>query len=139
MPDNFGPEKNASSWRDFFRQLENGQERYASPHRRPPETPDEGVKNVVTLLAKQQPEALAESAEQLNEIIRHIATDSVENIDRVIFDLKSVRDMLRKEGARVSREVSGYASLNQAATAAMKVIAENLKQWQERPSQNKEK
>ena len=63
----------------------------------------------------------------------------MENIDRVIFDLKSVRDMLRKEGARVSREVSGYASLNQAATAAMKVIAENLKQWQERPSQNKEK
>ena len=63
----------------------------------------------------------------------------MENIDRVIFDLKSVRDMLRKEGARVSQEVSGYASLNQAATAAMKVIAENLKQWQERPSQNKEK
>jgi len=139
MPENFGPEKNASSWRDFFRQLDNGSERYPPPHPRPPETPDQRVKNVVTLLAKQQPEAPAESAEQLNEIIRHIATDSVENIDRVIFDLKSVRDMLRKEGARVSREVSGYASLNQAATAAMKVIAENLKQWQERPSQNKEK
>ena len=135
MPDNFGPEKNASSWRDFFRQLENGPERYAPPHPRPPETPDQGVKNVVTLLAKQQPEAPAESAEQLNEIIRHIATDSVENIDRVIFDLKSVRDMLRDEGIRISREVNDYASLNQAAAAAMKVIAENLKQWKERPSQ----
>ena len=135
MPENFGPEKNASSWRDFFRQLENGPERYAPPHPRPPETPDQGVKNVVTLLAKQQPEAPAESAEQLNEIIRHIATDSVENIDRVIFDLKSVRDMLRDEGIRISREVNHYASLNQAAAAAMKVIAENLKQWKERPSQ----
>jgi len=135
MPDNFGPEKNASSWRDFFRQLENGPERYAPPHPRPPETPDQGVKNVVTLLAKQQPEAPAESAEQLNEIIRHIATDSVENIDRVIFDLKSVRDVLRDEGVRISREVNDYASLNQAAAAAMKVIAENLKQWKERPSQ----
>ena len=135
MPDNFGPEKNASSWRDFFRQLENGPERYAPPHPRPPETPDQGVKNVVTLLAKQQPEAPAESAEQLNEIIRHIATDSVENIDRVIFDLKSVRDMLRDEGIRISREVNDYASLNQAAAAALKVIAENLKQWKERPSQ----
>jgi len=135
MPDNFGPEKNASSWRDFFRQLENGPERYAPPHPRPPETPDQGVKNVVTLLAKQQPEAPAESAEQLNEIIRHIATDSVENIDRVIFDLKSVRDVLRDEGIRISREVNDYASLNQAAAAAMKVIAENLKQWKERPSQ----
>ena len=135
MPDNFGPEKNASSWRDFFRQLENGPERYAPPHPRPPETPDQGVKNVVTLLAKQQPEAPAESAEQLNEIIRHIATDSVENIDRVIFDLKSVRDVLRDEGVRISREVNDYASLNQAAAAAMKVIAENLEQWKERPSQ----
>jgi|SRR6516164_9222229 hypothetical protein len=94
MPDNFGPEKNASSWRDFFRQLENGPERYAPPHPRPPKTSDQGVKNIVTLLAKQQPEAPAESAEQLNEIIRHIATDSVENIDRVIFDLKSVRDVI---------------------------------------------
>ena len=135
MPDNFGPEKNASSWRDFFRQLENGPERYAPPHPRPPKTSDQGVKNVVTLLAKQQPEAPAESAEQLNEIIRHIATDSVENIDRVIFDLKSVRDVLRDEGIRISREVNDYASLNQAAAAAMKVIAENLKQWKERPSQ----
>ena len=135
MPDNFGPEKNASSWRDFFRQLENGPERYAPPHPRPPETPDQGVKNVVTLLAKQQPEAPAESAEQLNETIRHIATDSVENIDRVIFDLKSVRDVLRDEGVRISREVNDYASLNQAAAAALKVIAENLKQWKERPSQ----
>ena len=135
MPDNFGPEKNASSWRDFFRQLENAPERYAPPHPRPPETPDQGVKNVVTLLAKQQPEAPAESAEQLNEIIRHIATDSVENIDRVIFDLKSVRDVLRDEGVRISREVNDYASVNQAAAAAMKVIAENLKQWKERPSQ----
>ena len=135
MPDNFGPEKNASSWRDFFRQLDNGSERYPPPHPRPPETPDQRVKNVVTLLAKQQPEAPAESAEQLNEIIRHIATDSVENIDRVIFDLKSVRDILRDEGVRISREVNDYASLNQAAAAAMKVIAENLKQWKERPSQ----
>ena len=129
MPDNFG------SWRDFFRQSENSPERYAPPQRPSPETPDEGVKNVVTLLAKQQPEAPAESAEQLNEIIRHIATDSVENIDRVIFDLKSVRDVLRDEGVRISREVNDYASVNQAAAAAMKVIAENLKQWKERPSQ----
>ena len=59
----------------------------------------------------------------------------MENIDRVIFDLKSVRDMLRDEGVRISREVNDYASLNQAAAAAMKVIAENLKQWKERPSQ----
>jgi hypothetical protein len=136
MPDNFG------SWRDFFRQSENSPERYAPPQRPSPETPDEGVKNVVTLLAKQQPEAPAESisaTEHLDVMIRRIAMDSMTEIGRVIRDLENVSEMMRNEGARVSREVSGYANLNQAATAAMKVIAENLKQWKERPSQNKEK
>jgi len=124
-----------------LRPPEGGPERYAPPDRRPPETRDEGVKNVVTLLAKQQPEAPAESIsaiEHLDVMIRRIAMDSMTEIGRVIRDLENMSEMLRNEGTRVSREVSGYASLNQAATAAMKVIAESLKQWKERPSQNKE-
>jgi hypothetical protein len=123
MPENFVPER-------YRRPPEDGPEKYAPPHRRPP---DAGVANIA-----QQPEAPAESAEHLNKIFQRVATDSLENIDRVIFDLESVRDMLRKEGTRVSREVSGYANLNEAAMAAMKVIAENLEQWKERPSPNKE-
>jgi hypothetical protein len=136
MPENFDPERYAHR-----RPPEDGPERYAPPHRRPPETRDEGVKNVVTLLAKQQPETPAESisaTEHLDVMIRRIAMDSMTEIGRVIRDLENVSEMLRNEGARVSREVSGYAGLNQAATAAMKVIAESLKQWKERPSQNKE-
>src|SRR3974377_404032 len=136
MPENFDPERYAHR-----RPTEDGPERYAPPHRRPPETRDEGVKNVVTLLAKQQPEAPAESIsaiEHLDVMIRRIAMDSMTEIGRVIRDLENMSEMLRNEGTRVSREVSGYASLNQAATAAMKVIAESLKQWKERPSQNKE-
>ncbi len=43
----------------------------------------------------------------------------MEEIDRVILELQSVRDMLRKEGDRVSREVAGYASLSHAAMTAM--------------------
>jgi hypothetical protein len=92
---------------------------------------------VVTLLAKQQPDAPAAPAsatEHLDVMIRRIAMDSMTEIGRVIRDLENMSEMLRNEGARISREVSGYASLNQAATAAMKVIAESLK----RPSQNKE-
>ena len=96
---------------------------------------------MVTLLAKQQRDAPAEPAsatEHLDVMIRCIAMDSMTEIGRVIRDLENVSEMLSNEGARISREVSGYASLNQAATAAMKVMAESLKQWQERPSQNKE-
>jgi hypothetical protein len=115
-----------------------GPERYAPPHRRPPRDRDD-VENVVELLAK-RPEAMAESAsaENVNAMVRRMAIDPMEDIDRVIRELESVRDMLRNEGARVSREVSSYASLNHATTTAMKVIAESLKQWKERPLQNKE-
>jgi len=42
-----------------------------------------------------------------------------------------VRDMLRNEGVRVSREVAGYASLSHAATTAMKVFADSIKQWKD--------
>ena len=95
----------------------------------------------VTLLAKQAPEASTESAsvtEHLDVMIRRIAMDSVTEIGRVIRDLENVSDMLRNEGERISREVNGYANLNRAATATMKVITESLKQWKERSSQNKE-
>ena len=36
--------------------------------------------------------------------------------------------MLRNEGERVSRELAGYASLSHAASAAMNVIADSIKQ-----------
>src|SRR5665811_2124454 len=67
------------------------------------------------------------AAENGNALIRRVAGASIEEIDRVIVELESVRDMLRNEGVRVSREVAGYASLSHAATTAMKVIADSIK------------
>ena len=116
-------------------------ERSTPPHRRLPEDRDDGVENAVKLLAKQRPEALAESAlatENLNVMIRNAAIDSMEEIDRVIRELESVRDMLLNEGARISREVNRYASVKRAAATAMEAISENLKQWKERPLQDEE-
>ena len=137
MPENFGSERFVLPQ---LRLPEDGPETYAPPHRRPPEN-HAAVEKVVTLLAKQQPEASAEPAsatEHLDVIIRRIAMDSMTEIGRVIRDLENVSDMLRNEGERINRQVNGYANLNRAATATMKVITESLKQWKERPSQNKE-
>ena len=111
-------------------------ERHGEPHRLPSEDRGDGVENAVKLLAEQRPEALTESAlatENLDVMIRSAAIDSMEEIDRVIRELESVRDMLLNEGARISREVSRYASVKRAAAAAMEAICENLKQWKERP------
>lgn len=72
-------------------------------------------------------------ADNLNALIKRVSGASMEEIDRVILELQSVRDMLRKEGDRVSREVAGYASLSHAAMTAMTVIADSLTQWKGEP------
>ena len=72
-------------------------------------------------------------AENLNTLIRRVAAASMEEIDRVILELQGVRDTLRSEGERVSRDISGYASLSHASMSAMRVIGNNLRQWRDAP------
>ena len=76
------------------------------------------------------------ASENLNALIKRVAGASMEEIDRVILELQGVRDMLRSEGERVSRELAGYASLSHASMTAMKVIGDSLKQWKEAPINN---
>ena len=73
-------------------------------------------------------------AENLNSLIRRVSGASMEEIDRVILELQCVRDMLRNEGERVSREIASYASLSHSAMTAMKVIGDSLKQWKDGPN-----
>jgi Zn-dependent oligopeptidase len=131
-----------------------GPEKYAPPDRRPPEKLSnvdqetanavegeirEFVRRDVALPHRQRNEvdaANGPAAENLNALIQRVAGDSMEEIDRVIRELESVRDMLRNEGERVSREVAGYASLSHAATTAMKVIADSIKQWKDAPDKS---
>ena len=74
------------------------------------------------------------AAENLNELIRRVAGASTDEINHVILELQRVRDMLHGESERLSREIAHYASLNQHLMSGMKVIAENLKQWQGAPA-----
>lgn len=71
--------------------------------------------------------------ENLNSLIRRVSGASMDEIDRVIAELQSVREMLHKEGERVSREIAGYASLSHATMTAMKVISESVSQWKSAP------
>jgi hypothetical protein len=80
------------------------------------------------------------AAEHVNTLVRRVTGGSMEEIDRVILELQAIRDMLRNEGDRVTREVSGFASLNHAAITSMRVIADSLAQWKNgavvRPQKN---
>jgi hypothetical protein len=75
------------------------------------------------------------NAENVNALIQRVSGASMEEIDRVIAELRAMREMLRTEGERVSREISGYASLSHAAMTAMKVNGDSLAQWKSAPSQ----
>ena len=125
-----------------------GPEKFAPPDRRSPERLSdvsqaaanavegeirEFVRRDVAFLRRQRNETEeGESvSDNLNSLIRRVSGASMEEIDRVILELQRVRDMLRGEGERVSREIAGYASLSHAAMTAMKVIADSLKQWKE--------
>jgi hypothetical protein len=69
------------------------------------------------------------AADHVNKLIGRVSGAAMEEIDRVILELQGVREMLRTEGERVTREISGFASLNHAAITSMKVIADSLAQW----------
>ncbi len=86
--------------------------------------------------ADQTPEPVSDN---LNVLIRRVSGASMEEIDRVILELQGVRDMLRTEGERVSREIAGYASLSHAAMTAMKVIGDSLMQWKNAPNNSSQR
>jgi hypothetical protein len=129
-----------------------GPEKYAPPDRRQAEKPGEidqaaanafegeireFVRRDVAFLRRQRPEGESNGeqpvADNLNALIRRVSGASMEEIDRVISELQTVRDMLHKEGDRVSREIAGYASLSHAAMTAMKVIGDSITQWKTAP------
>lgn len=97
----------------------------------------EFVRRDVAFLRRQRNDADQASepvSDNLNVLIRRVSGASMEEIDRVILELQGVRDMLRTEGERVSREIAGYASLSHAAMTAMKVIGDSLMQWKSAPN-----
>src|ERR1019366_1225574 len=133
---------------------ESGPEKYAPPGRRPPEklsdvdqaatNASEGeirdfIRRDVACLRRQRSEGEPTgdpATENMNALIRRVSGASMEEIDRVIRELESVRELLRNEGERVSREIAGYASLSHAATTAMKVITDSLTQWKSAPDKS---
>ena len=60
----------------------------------------------------------------VNSLIQRVAGTSLAEIENLISELESLRDLLHAEGQRVQREISGYAQLSQAAMKSTRMIAE---------------
>ena len=60
----------------------------------------------------------------VNSLIQRVAGTSLAEIENLISELESLRDILHAEGQRVQREISGYAQLSQAAMKSTRMIAD---------------
>ena len=65
----------------------------------------------------------------VNSLIQRVAGTSLTEIENLISEIESLRDLLHAEGQRVQREISDYAQLNHAAMKSTRMIADNVTQW----------
>src|SRR3981081_886174 len=65
----------------------------------------------------------------VNSLIQRVAGTSLAEIEKLISELESLRDLLHAKGQCVKREISGYAQLSQAAMKSTRIIAYNVTQW----------
>jgi hypothetical protein len=92
------------------------------------------VRRDVSGFRRRQQETGETAVDSINSVIDRVSGAAVAEIERVMAELTTVRDMLRNEGERVQREISGYASLSQAAMTSMKIIGDSLVQWKSQSS-----
>ena len=65
----------------------------------------------------------------IGTLLQRVAGASVQEIDRLMSELHTLRDMLQSEGARVQREITEYAHLSQSAMQSIKIINDSLSNW----------
>jgi hypothetical protein len=98
------------------------------------------VRNDIAYLRRPTPPSMVTSTDavdtaadatvtNVNSLIQRVAGTSLAEIENLISELESLRDVLHAEGQRVQREISGYAQLSQAAMKSTRMIADNVAQW----------
>ena len=89
----------------------------------------EFIRRDVSHLRRPLPEASEQAVTNITGLLDRVSGSSVSEIDRLMNDLRSVRDFLASEGERVQREIQSYAQLSQVAMTSVKIIAESMTQW----------
>lgn len=92
------------------------------------------VRRDVATSLRRQPESDSEVvATNIGALLQRVAGTSVQEIEKLIGELQTLRDMLQTEAQRVQREIVEYATLSQAAMQSTKIIAESLTHWKKVP------
>ena len=62
-------------------------------------------------------------------LVHHVAGSSIAEIDRLTSELSTLREQLLSQGARVQREITKYAHLNQSVAQSSKILSEGAWKW----------
>jgi hypothetical protein len=113
--------------------------RDTAEHDQPAETEVEGEirefvrRDVATSLRPQSDSESEMVASNINSVLQRVTGASVQEINKLISELETLRDMLHSEAARVQRQIVEYATLTQGALQSTKIIAESLTPWKKVP------
>ena len=72
-------------------------------------------------------------ASNINSLLQRVSATSLQEIDKLMAELESSRDMLQNEAARVQHEIVQYSTLSQTALQSTKIITESLTQLKKVP------
>lgn len=111
--------------------LQTGPEMYAPANRWVPEEPTNSARVVVTRQTVSRPQSNEGSNARLDALIGHLVGSSMDEIDNVIRELEMMRELLRNEGERISRDIAAYAGLSQASMAAVKSLSDSIENWKD--------
>jgi hypothetical protein len=68
------------------------------------------------------------SAGDLAAMLRETSRVSIEEVDRLIVELQTLRRKLQTEGDRIERDIVQHAALSEQATKLTKIVFEGVKQ-----------
>ena len=68
-------------------------------------------------------------ANNIMALLQRVAGSSADDIDRLIAEVQTLREILQEQCARVQRELTEFENLSQSAMDSARIIAERLAQW----------
>jgi hypothetical protein len=89
----------------------------------------ESIRREVTTMRRAPDNESEVVATSLGGMLQRVGGSSLSEIDRLVSELTSIRQVLESEAQRVQHELTEYAHLTQASIQSSKSIAESVAQW----------
>jgi len=67
-----------------------------------------------------------QATSELSNLMRQVSLQSTREVDRLIEDLRRLRENLEEQGNRVQRDIVEYASLSQSVVQLTKIVSEGM-------------